>query len=118
MELARGSRKRMAGSLLIFLVFLLLISSSYKAWDGSCGNSGPSKTVFHQLDETAHRIISDNGENIKTAVPVKQLSDAGFIGLLIFSVLLSVTRFSRIYRGELFCERRFTLVSLRVRMDE
>ena len=119
MEFACGSRKRMAGSLLILLVFLLLLSLSSNVWGRPYGNDDPSKTIFHQLDESSHSIFfSDNGENIKTAVPVKPLTDAGFLGLLICPVLLSLTHFSRIYRGEPFCEKRFTLVSLRVRMDE
>jgi hypothetical protein len=120
MESTYRNRKHIARIALVPLVCILLLAFNFKIWDGIYSQGNLEKIIVYQLKELEHCILLnyDNMEKVENAVQIKQFLDTGFIGIIIDCVLLSFTHFIWIYRSKLFCERRYTLVSLCVRMDE
>ncbi|HEY5586592.1 MAG TPA: hypothetical protein VIK78_19140 [Ruminiclostridium sp.] len=120
MEFTYRNRKHIARIALVSIAFFLLLALNFKIWGGTYSVGDLEKIVINQSKEFEHCILITNDikGNLKNAVQIKQLLSTGFNGKIIDCVLLSFTSFFGIYRSKLFCERRYTLVSLCVRMDE
>lgn len=120
MEFIYKNIKHIARITLVSLVFILLLALNFKIWDETYSKGHPEEIIVNLSEELGHCILSnnDNMENVKDAVQIKQLLDTGFIGIIIDCVLLSFSHFISIYSSKLFCGRRYTLVSLCIRMDE
>lgn len=120
MEFTYRNRKHIARIALIPLVCILLLALNFKIWGGTYSEGDLEKNVVNLSKELEHCILSnnDNMEKIKGPIQIKQLLDTGFIGIIINCALLSFIRFISIYRSKLFSIRRYTLVSLCVRLDE
>jgi len=120
MEFTYKNRKHIARIMLVHLVVILLLALSFEIWGTTYSESNLERIVLNQSKELKHCALSnkDNNEDAKGAVQKKQLLDTAFTGIIIACILLLFTRFIWIYRSKLFKERRYTLVSLHVRMDE
>lgn len=120
MEFAYRNRKHIARITLVSLVCILLLALNFKILGGTYSQGDIKKVIANQLKELEYCILSNNAnmENVNDSAQIKQLSDTGFIGIIIDCVLLYFTLFISIYRSKLFCKRRYTLVYLCVRKDE
>lgn len=120
MESKYRNSKYIARINLVPLVFILLLTLNFKIWGGTYSEGQFKKIKNNQSKELEYCTLSntDNRVNLKADVEIKQLLDTDFSGIFINCVLLSFIPFIWIYRSELFCKRRDTLVSLCVRMDD
>lgn len=119
MEFIYRNRKYAARIALVSLVFILLLVLSFKIFGGKNNKANLNKVRVNRSKVIEYCIPSDNNkQNIKSSVQIKRLVDVGFANIIISCAILSLIHFIRIYRSNLFCERRYTLVSLCVRMDE
>lgn len=114
------SRKITTRVACVSLVFFLLTAFIFKIQGGTCHKSGFGEITVNQSNEFAQIIFTNNdkSETVQNTVPIKQLLDTGFIGIIIGCVLSAFLRFFGINRSKFFSERRYTLVSLCIRMDE
>lgn len=111
MELIYRNRKHITRIALIPLVFILLLASNFKIWSGTNSYHGLEVTIDSQSILLDHGILSNNRNS-------ENANNTGFIGVIVACVLLPFVRFTWKYKIKLFCEKRYTLVSLCVRMDE
>lgn len=113
------NKKYIARIALISLVFIFLLALSFKIFSGNSNKADIKKLRVNNLKVVEYCIPSDSSkQNVNSIDQNKQLFDIGFTGIIIGSAILLLTYFIRINRGKLFCKRRYTLVSLCVRMDE
>jgi hypothetical protein len=120
MKFIYKNRKHIARILLANIVFILLLAFNFKVWGGSYSEGSLQDIIIHESKELEHCILlnNDNKENVKVDVQIKQLLDAGFANIIIDFILLSFIHFIYICRSKLFYKKRYTLVSLCVRMDD
>jgi hypothetical protein len=120
MEFTYRNRKHIARINLIPLVFILLFTLNFKILGGTYSEDQLKKIKKNQSKELEYGTLSNtnNKVNLKIDVEIKQLLDTDFSDIIIDCALLSFIPFIWIYRSELFCNRRDTLVSLCVRMDD
>jgi hypothetical protein len=117
MEFTYQNKKHI--SRILLLMVILLLSFNFKIYTRADNEGNLNETIVNQSKEFKYNILSndDNKEKVKVAVQIKQLLDAVFTGISIDSVTLLFTPFILIYRSKFFFERKDTLVSLCVRMD-
>lgn len=120
MEFAYRNRKYITRITLVSLAFILLLLLNFKVLVGTYSQGNLNNIIPNQLKELEYCILSNNANiiNVNDSAQIKQLSDTGFIGIIIDCVLLLFTHSIWIYRSKLFCVRRYTLVALCVRKDE
>lgn len=112
MEFTYRNRKHLAKITLVSLVFILLLALNLKVWGGTSGNDAHLNIcIGSQSILLNHYILSDNYSR-------KNVRTAGYIGIIVISVFLSFIRFIWKYRNSSFYEKKYTLVTLCVRMDE
>lgn len=120
MKFVYKNRKYVARILLVNIVFILLLAFNFKIWGGAYSEGSLQDIINHESKELEHCILlnNDNKENVKAVVQVKQLLDVGFANIIIECLLLSFIQFIYICRSKLLYKKRYTLVSLCVRMDD
>ena len=120
MEFGYRKRKNITRIAVVSLVFILLLLLNFKELGGTYSQGDLKNILANQLNEFEYCILSNNANiiNVNDSAQIKQLTDTGFIGIIIDCILLLFIHSISIYRNKLFCARRYTLVSLCVRMDE
>ncbi|HWT76935.1 MAG TPA: hypothetical protein VN258_19720 [Mobilitalea sp.] len=120
MEFIYNFRKYIARSILVPFVIILLQAFIFNTWSGSYREGSLEDIVIRQSAEYSNCFLSyiESKLIIKDSVQVKQLVKPVLTGITIGCFLLSLIPFLWISRSILFFERKYTLVSLCVRMDE
>lgn len=120
MEFAYRNRKYITRITVVSSVLILLLLLNSKILSGTYSQGNLKKIIPNQLKDLEYCILSNSANiiNLNDSAQIKQLSDSGFIGTIIYCILLLFTYSIWIYRSKLFCIRRYTLVSLCVRKDE
>lgn len=119
MEFTYRNRKHIAKVALVSLAFILLLGLNLKIYGGTYDKGDFEGIIANQLKDLEHCILSniDHRESVNNTVQIKRLLDTGY-NIIVDCILLIFTHFIWIFRSKLLWERRHTLVSLCVRMNE
>ena len=115
MESIYKNKKYIAGIIIVPIVFILLFSFNFKKWDGTYNKGNLEESIINQSNEC---ILSNYKEIVKDTFHIKPFTNTCFIGIISNHILFSSVLFICIIKSKLFFEGKYTLVSLRVRMDE
>lgn len=115
MESIYKNKKYIAGIIIVPIVFILLFAFNFKKCDGAYNKGNLEESIINQSKEC---ILSNYKEVVKDTFHIKPFMNTCFIDTISNHVLFLFTLFICICRSKLFFERKYTLVSLRVRMDE
>ncbi len=119
MEYTFRNRKQIARIALVFMVFILLLTSSFKICGVTDSEGKLSEIVVNRLKTFEYCILPyNNSAAVEDSFQVKKLLDIGFNAVSIDFFLLLFAYFILKYRSKLFIGKRYTLVSLCVRMNE
>ena len=119
MEFIYNKRKYIASLSFVPLFLTLLLALNFKIWGGINNDGDLEKIIANQTQELDHCLLSniDNSINVKSATQIKQFLDTELMGAMIDCVIF-FTLLVWIDQSKFFCERRDTLISLCIRMDE
>lgn len=120
MEFTYKNRKHIARFTIALLILILILLLIFKMSRGTYSII-INNIIVNQTKELEHCILptNDNRENVKVVLPRKHLYNTDFLNIIIYGfVLLVFIHFIWIFRSKFFYGKKYTPVSLCVRMDE